>query len=138
MFEEFVVMEMELEQAVEEKDRCPACASGSSRKAGLAGHPGHGVLQCLNCHLLFSQPILAADSTWYSSSWLYGLREEETRLDGRMRAVPWNFAQALSVLRATAGNELLDVGCAEGHFLWLAQEAGFQVAGLDFYPRRPR
>lgn len=126
--------EMELAQAVEETLRCPACASGSSVKGSTVRHSRYGVRRCLNCHLLFSEPMLAADSAWYSSSWLYGLREENTKLDGRKRCVPWNFAEALSVLRPAGGDELLDVGCAEGHFLWLAQEAGFNVTGLDFNP----
>jgi SAM-dependent methyltransferase len=29
---------------------------------------------------------------------------------------------------------LLDVGCAEGHFLHLAEKAGYEVTGLDFNP----
>jgi SAM-dependent methyltransferase len=127
-------MEMGLLQPVEEKRRCPACAFGSSANEGTARDSRYGVRRCLQCHLVFSEPMQAADSAWYSSSWLYGLREENTRLDGRKRGVPWNFAQALSVLRATDGNKLLDVGCAEGHFLWLAQEAEFSVTGLDFNP----
>jgi SAM-dependent methyltransferase len=119
---------------VEEKLRCPACASRNSVKESTALHSGYGLRLCLHCNLQFSDPMLAADSDWYSSSWLYGLREDNTRLDGRKRSVPWNFAEALRVLRPAGGMELLDVGCAEGHFLWLAQEAGFHVTGLDFNP----
>jgi SAM-dependent methyltransferase len=134
MLEEFNVMQMELAPPVEGTRQCPACAFASSANEGAARHSRYVVRRCLNCHLLFSEPMQAAESAWYSSSWLYGLREENTKLDGRKRQVPWNFAQALSVLRPEDGNELLDVGCAEGHFLWLAQEAGFQVTGLDFNP----
>jgi SAM-dependent methyltransferase len=134
MPEESILTVMDMAQPAEEKLRCPACASTDPTKVSAAGHDGYGVRRCLHCHLLFSEPMLAADSAWYLSSWLYGLREENTKLDGRKRAVPWNFGQALSVLRPAASNELLDVGCAEGHFLWLAQEAGFNVTGLDFNP----
>lgn len=126
--------EMQRAAVVEEKPRCPACASGNSVKGIRAQISRYGVRRCLNCHLLFSEPMQAADSAWYSSSWLYGLREDNTKLDGRKRDVPWNFAQALSALRPADRGELLDVGCAEGHFLWLAQEAGFKVTGLDFNP----
>lgn len=114
--------------------QCPACAFASPANEGAARHSRYALRRCLHCDLLFSEPMQAAASRWYSSSWLYGLREENTKLDGRKRRVPWNFARALSVLRPGDGNELLDVGCAEGHFLWLAQEAGFQVTGLDFNP----
>ena len=134
MLEEFNVTQMESVPRVEGTRQCPACAFASPANGGVARHSRYGLRRCLHCHLLFSEPMEAADSAWYSSSWLYGLREENTKLDGRKRGVPWNFAQALSVLRPDDGNKLLDVGCAEGHFLWLAQEAGFQVTGLDFNP----
>lgn len=78
--------------------------------------------------------MIAADSNWYSSSWLYEARNAHTRIASDRSSVPWNFARALAGLKASPGAELLDVGCAEGHFLHLARKAGFQVTGLDFNP----
>jgi SAM-dependent methyltransferase len=50
------------------------------------------------------------------------------------KRIPWNFAQALSALQARVGSTLLDIGCAEGQFLHLAQKTGFNVTGIDFNP----
>ena len=76
----------------------------------------------------------AADSAWYASSWIYALREMKRRSIGQEKRVPWNFAQALRRLGSGKGTKLLDVGCAEGHFLNLAGKAGYEVTGLDFNP----
>ena len=113
---------------------CPACASANRICMRKAPNAAYVLYQCANCELVFSEPMLAADSAWYSSSWLYGLRERFTRIEGERRPVPWNFAQGLSTLHPGSGDKLLDVGCAEGHFLWLARQAGFEVTGLDINP----
>jgi SAM-dependent methyltransferase len=76
----------------------------------------------------------AADSAWYASSWIYGLRKMKGESIGQERRVPWNFAQALRRLGSGKGSKLLDVGCAEGQFLHLAARAGYEVTGLDFNP----
>jgi len=122
--------------AVKEKEFicCPACASSESVDAGSSGTEDYRLCKCGDCHLLYSDPMVAADSTWYSSSWLYGLRESHKEVAGGEYEVPWYFAQALSELRTARRGELLDVGCAEGYFLYLAQKAGYQVTGLDFNP----
>jgi SAM-dependent methyltransferase len=78
--------------------------------------------------------MVAADSAWYGSSWLYGLRESHTGVADGDYAVPWPYSQALNELRTASRGKLLDVGCAEGYFLYLAQEAGYEVTGLDFNP----
>jgi SAM-dependent methyltransferase len=78
--------------------------------------------------------MVGADSAWYSSSWLYGLRESHTGVAGGEYEVPWNFAQALGELQTSPRGKLLDVGCAEGYFLYLAQKAGYEITGLDFNP----
>lgn len=113
---------------------CPACMS--SRHAGgqklyLREYKQH---RCVDCGLLFSDPMRAADSTWYSSSWLYDMRVSEGGWRHESTRIPWHFAQALSVLPRLPGATLLDVGCAEGQFLHLAQNAGFDVTGVDFNP----
>jgi SAM-dependent methyltransferase len=88
----------------------------------------------MECDLIFTSPMLAADSAWYASSWIYGLREMPGHSIKREGRVPWNFAQALRRMGSGKGSTLLDVGCAEGQFLHLAAKAGFEVTGMDFNP----
>jgi SAM-dependent methyltransferase len=76
----------------------------------------------------------AADSAWYASSWIYGLRKTKGESIGQEGRVPWNFAQALRRLEPAKGSKLLDVGCGEGQFLQLAANEGYEVTGLDFNP----
>jgi 2-polyprenyl-3-methyl-5-hydroxy-6-metoxy-1,4-benzoquinol methylase len=113
---------------------CPACGSAECVDAGATRVPGYRVRRCADCQLVFSDPMKSADSAWYASSWIYGLRESSNAHAGSEGRPPWNFAQALAVLRGAAGNKLLDVGCAEGYFLKLAQKSGCEVTGLDFNP----
>lgn len=111
---------------------CPACTSADWRTLGRTTGAKYSVRECRKCRLIFSDPMLAADSAWYSSSWLYNLRESHTRVAGREQSIPWNFLQALRELRDVKAGKLLDVGCAEGHFLYLAKKAGYDVTGIDF------
>jgi len=113
---------------------CPACESVDWQRMAGAPHPGYAICQCQNCRVVFSDPMVAADAAWYSESWLYGLRESHTGVAGGEYEVPWNFAQALREMQTAPRGTLLDVGCAEGYFLYLAQKAGYQVTGLDFNP----
>jgi SAM-dependent methyltransferase len=76
----------------------------------------------------------AADSAWYASSWIYGLRKMNCEPAGTERQAPWNFTQALCRLGPGGGRTLLDVGCAEGQFLHLAAKKGYEVTGVDFNP----
>jgi SAM-dependent methyltransferase len=115
---------------------CPACESVDWQRMAGAPHPGYAICQCQNCRVVFSDPMVAADAAWYSESWLYGLRESHTGVAGGEYEVPWNFAQALREMQTAPRGTLLDVGCAEGYFLYLAQKAGYQVTGLDFNPAR--
>jgi 2-polyprenyl-3-methyl-5-hydroxy-6-metoxy-1,4-benzoquinol methylase len=115
------------------QEACPAC--GSSRKKGPAGEQnGRAICVCADCQLRFSVPMISADSDWYASSWFSGQREATVKSFGVDRPVPWNFAQALSMIESAPRGKLLDVGCAEGQFLYLARKMGFDVTGLDFNP----
>lgn len=113
---------------------CPACASRDWRIARTLEKSIYTVCECRECHLVFSNPMVAANSAWYSASWLYRVRASHTRVAQNDQAIPWNFAQALGDLRTASRGKLLDVGCAEGHFLYLAQKMGFDVTGVDFNP----
>ena len=113
---------------------CPACGWKSWSVEKGPRPRGYTLCRCLVCHLRFCQPMAAASSEWYGSSWFYKLREAGAGGIRVERTVPWNFAKALSVVAPGRGRRLLDVGCAEGHFLFLARRAGFQVTGLDFNP----
>ncbi len=113
---------------------CPACKSAEWAGAGQSRVDGYRVRRCADCQLVYSDPMKSADSAWYASFWVYGLREGNPVPAGSEDRIPWNFAQALSELRGAEGNKLLDVGCAEGHFLSLARELGCEVTGLDFNP----
>jgi SAM-dependent methyltransferase len=114
---------------------CPACECADWQRIGSTEQQsGYSICQCQNCHLIFSDPMVAANSAWYASSWLYGLRESHSGVAGGEYNVPWNFSQALGELQTAARGRLLDVGCAEGYFLYLAQKMGYEVTGLDFNP----
>lgn len=113
---------------------CPACAASEWVDGGPSGTEDYRLCKCQNCHLLYSDPMVAADSRWYASSWLYDVRESHREVARGKHEVPWNFAQALSELRAAPPGKLVDVGCAEGYFLYLTQKAGYEVTGLDFNP----
>ena len=113
---------------------CPACESVEGVESRPNQGDGYRVRQCAGCALVYSDPMRSADANWYSSSWLYGLRESHRGRASGDSDVPWNFAQGLAELRAAARGRLLDVGCGEGYFLHLAQQAGYEVTGLDFNP----
>lgn len=113
---------------------CPACGCKEWVGTGSRLVPSYHVHQCRDCQLTYSDPMTPADSAWYASSWIYGLRRASGVQTGSNGRVPWNFAQALSVLPGTGGKNLLDVGCAEGYFLQLANGLGWTVTGVDFDP----
>ena len=113
---------------------CPACGSAEWAAAGPSRLDGYRVRRCADCQLVYSDPMKSGDSAWYASSWLYGSQESNGVPAGSERRIPWNFAQALSMLRGAEGKKLLDVGCAEGYFLSLARELGCEITGVDFNP----
>jgi SAM-dependent methyltransferase len=114
---------------------CPACGWKSWSVEEERKPRGYMLCRCLVCHLRFCEPMAAASSECYGSSWFHKLREASSGGIRVERTVPWNFARALSAIAPGRGRKLLDVGCAdEGHFLYLARRAGFQVTGLGFNP----
>ncbi len=80
--------------------------------------------------------MVAADSEWYRASAIYLSRVPwlaSSQSEMQPPAARWEFRQALSVGEGRE-KKLLDVGCGHGECLYLAQQAGYNVTGLDFNP----
>lgn len=90
---------------------------------------GYKVLKCLSCGLVGVYPfpqhghIENAYSEDYYAPWIAGQRQRRIRM--------WK--KRLKTLNSLFVNKgrLLDIGCAEGHFLELAREDGWDVTGTE-------
>jgi len=117
---------------------CPICLKEGRRpRYVIRGYP---ILECPACggFSLGEAPKAASESTadyegeylkrGKGSNKLTGYYDYEAELKLHVR----NFGQYLALIRRySKGTSLLDVGCASGHFLIAASQAGFQAKGLD-------
>lgn len=87
--------------------------------------------RCGGCASLFVRelPSAAQLQSIYLEQTYYTHDPEST---GRIQAE--NARRCRRLVRMTAGRKLLDVGCAAGHLLDSAKEAGFDVVGVDQTP----
>lgn len=77
-------------------------------------------VECCRCQLQFFSPCPAADSEVY---------EELAGTDGYYAQTKWEHDVALS--RLSAGDRMLEVGCAEGAFVARCIDAGIDACGVD-------
>jgi 2-polyprenyl-3-methyl-5-hydroxy-6-metoxy-1,4-benzoquinol methylase len=106
---------------------CNLCGQ-KSFKVIEEDEPPFRVVQCKNCTLVFVHPLPSMtvleehyDDTYYRD-WLAAQRESRIKM--------WN--NRLNRLnRFRSGGHLLDVGCAEGAFLQLAKDSGWQTSGTE-------
>ncbi len=97
---------------------------GSSRHGVGLGR----VVQCLSCGLAWQVPMPSAETL----ARIYGEMQDDVYLDemtGRQHAAKRNL-RVLHRYRKPPGR-LLDVGCSAGIFLENAQQAGWQVLGIE-------
>jgi len=114
---------------------CPLC--GDPRTRARFFLPGGGFLhRCRHCTVEFIHPqpddaqLKKLYSESYFAAWgLSGRQENEsTRLMKRA-----TFQLRLDLIRQfVSPGAILDVGCATGYFLQLAEEQGFQPFGVEF------
>ncbi|MEO0291987.1 MAG: class I SAM-dependent methyltransferase [candidate division WOR-3 bacterium] len=77
------------------------------------------IFKCKNCEIEFSNPMKSAPPSHYQKVEYYSYR--------------WEFIEFLKFFKIFKNKKLkiLDIGCGEGHFLYLAQKNGFEVVGID-------
>jgi len=108
----------------EEMILCPVCRQTTS-KIKVKDWKSYTLFRCDQCDVIFSQPFIAGDSTWYEASGIYQLAKYYKKLY-------WHHDQFLAA--PPPGRTLLDVGCNNGVFLHYAEKLGYEVTGMDFNP----
>lgn len=116
-----------------EVSRCLSC--GSPHRQPLFTRDGFLFVTCTDCGLAYLRNPLTAEelSRFYSfaSNYHAGFRTSES-LRNQFLERGRTYLRYLS--RHRQQGALLDVGCSAGFFLKVAQDAGWQVQGLEFSP----
>jgi 2-polyprenyl-3-methyl-5-hydroxy-6-metoxy-1,4-benzoquinol methylase len=121
-------MEASLSQLV--RVSCNTC--GSDKQEVLFQKEGYNIVECPECQLIFVNPrkqdvISIYDESYYKDGGYY---QNYIKNGDNYK---WAFSNRIKVigkyLRPAA--TILDIGCAYGFFLEIAQQNGFQVEGLE-------
>ena len=116
---------------------CPVCA-------GTSGHPclikraegrDYSLVRCNGCRLVFVAPPPTDEELrrYYDHLWHEGQRPERTPeevVDQQLREQRFR-TRLRELSRLMAPGRILDVGCRDGLFLTLAQEAGWRACGVE-------
>lgn len=117
---------------------CPLC--GNKKSFTRYKLPKFDIYECVNCHLrkrslkltqdkrkqLYSKKYFTQEQKEYFAPCLSTIQKEDSRIKG--------FTQRLiklESLTSTKSKNLLDIGCATGTFLKLAEERGWEAQGID-------
>jgi len=134
---------------------CDLCGSTERTQLATERFAGYvfGVVRCRRCGLVYSCPRPSLqlrqqlhDPQIRNALVEAGIIAPEHRISEGVPAIfSWesqrvhvpNYRRGLRLLeRLGASGRLLDVGCAGGRFVQLAQEAGFQAMGCDIMPEQ--
>lgn len=100
--------------------QCILCDTPDSRQ--IETHGDYKLFQCLSCDLVFSSPMKDPGKDFYESHY-------ETRIV-EPPIIRW--AHRMFLKKPSMRKEdLLDIGCGRGDFLYLARKKGFHVKGID-------
>ncbi len=96
---------------------------------------GHSLFQCANCGYMFLNPQPSDEflkSLYSSDYFLMGDDDRSDRLRSEMKAATAQLylKQLIRYYGKQQGN-LLEIGCGNGDFLLVAQQAGFSVKGIE-------
>lgn len=116
---------------------CLLCGRPAFRTLGvMPARADTQVRQCDSCGLAWLDPAPGAEelAAYYAQEYAraFGAADPNNPKFVQYKARPaGNRLRYLQSARAASGARLLEIGCAEGEFLRLAQAAGFDVAGIE-------
>lgn len=115
------------------RDRAVACnLCGGERFQVLEdGEKPIYVLKCTNCGLVFVDPV--PEPAWLAAHYDENYYADWTGAQQEKRLRMWR-KRLDTIERLSPRGNLLDVGCATGTFLQLAQNSGWKVQGTEFSP----
>jgi 2-polyprenyl-3-methyl-5-hydroxy-6-metoxy-1,4-benzoquinol methylase/glycosyltransferase involved in cell wall biosynthesis len=118
--------------------KCPYCQSEVHRVVAkrLDGIP---ILCCSTCDLMWSSSIVDDPSVFYNTQEYYEKKEDagtETVRIGYLKytdLMPVDFLWQQEIVRLFQDKpgDLLDLGCATGNFMLLAEKLGYRATGLE-------
>lgn len=113
--------------------QCPVC--GETKLSYSFTHKDYPVCRCSRCGLLFlnPQPSDKVLADIYSEGYFLGGDNERDRaITDVMKAETARlYVKRLVEYMGESRGRLLEIGCANGHFLEAARAAGFEVRGTD-------
>ena len=113
---------------------CPLCTPKSRCSVRFTKH-GYTIYRCGECNLLFVHPQPSPEDIIALYGPAYFERGNKYSFDpenGELNPDRHNNLVRISVLQQyKPSGRLLDVGCAEGGFLEVAREMGFNVSGIE-------
>lgn len=107
-------------------ERCPVCA-GRFRDGAVERFERFTLRECETCALQLWDPPLAGDAAWYDASDHYLAMPFVGELGWYHR---WSLDHLPSDVRS-----LLDIGCADGRFVYAAAARGIDARGIDHAAR---
>lgn len=113
---------------------CPVCKSEENSLKVIKD--GYRVFQCSSCTHLFVHPVPSYENlrSLYSSDRGYHKDKYESIFDGNHK-YPDSMLDNLRVIsKFVPAGKILDVGCSNGEFLYLAKERGYHVQGVELNP----
>ena len=116
--------------------KCPVC--GSDKIKDFLKKGDIKTFRCLFCDTVFQDFAAVADklSAIYGKEYYEPWGLENDNLSNSARAVKEKtFEKKLAtIMKYKTGGKILDIGCANGSFLSVAQKKGFDVHGSDINP----
>lgn len=113
---------------------CPLCSLTATAVLRFR-RSGYCIYSCKNCSLLFVYPRPSPQNLMEIYSPDYFCRGSKYLIEGDMAAMelpdPNDLFKVELLRRYKAGSSVLDVGCATGGFLKCAEQAGYQVMGVE-------
>ena len=118
----------QIETEMIERSFCPSCDEASTNTVHASAD--YTLRRCTKCDLVFADPMLGGDSSYYQAHLVYANR---TALDIQHERAHLDSRRCACMLELTKGGaRTLDIGCGCGAFVAFARDEGRESYGIDF------